>query len=136
MHYRPELPVILEAVSRWLGQEVRPLLTEPEQAFRVLIAQSLLAMCAAEQRAGDAADVAQFESLRALFGEPGAAQATHAERLRQIGELERRLAVALREGRLAESGPARAHVEHTLRDRLQVSNPRFDLSDDVEGAQG
>lgn len=137
MHDKPDKALLLDAVAKFLVEEVRPAIADPAVQFRTLIAANLAAIVAAEIRNEDRHDLAQLERLERLFHPDRPAPApppTRAEREARIRELETELARRIRERSLgaSETGLAVEHVKQTLREKLAVLNPRFDLREDLE----
>lgn len=136
MQDRPDLPALLTAVARFLQKDVQPQIGDKGLGFRVLIAAHLCGVAAAEAAGAEAEDGAQLARLVALLPEahegplPAGESARRALILRLQGELARRL----RAGALddATQTAARAHVLATLREKLRVVSPRFDLSAEIE----
>jgi hypothetical protein len=137
MQDSPDKAVLLEAVARFLATEVRPALADPALGFQVLIAANLAQIAAAEIRGEDAQDAAQLERLEKFF-RPNvplpAVPATRAERHARIRELEQELVARIRARTLgaSEIGDAWALVKQTLREKLAVVNPRFDLREEID----
>lgn len=131
---RPEKEVLLDAVARFLDKEVRPAVSDPRLAFRLLIAANLNQIVATELRLGEAHEAAQLARLRALAGLPPPAPGSAADRAAELRRLERDLARRIREEPLDDDARRRVreHVIATLRERLAVSNPRFDLASAIE----
>ena len=140
MQDRPDKATLLDAVARFLATDLREAQKEPADAavgFRVLIAANLVQMVAAELRLEDAQDQAQSERLRAIFGDasPQPATAQHrTDRHAAIRAMEADLASRLRDGSLDADrrAAARDHVRATLREKLAVTNARFDLSPTID----
>jgi hypothetical protein len=142
MQDRPDKTELLGGVARFLLQDVHPRIEAQDKglAFRVLIAANLLQIVSAEVRTEEAHDAAQLARLRALLPESDqTAQADGAPldaegRRRRIVELERALCARLRRPDLPEEERAAAlrHVKETLREKLQVVNPRFDTAAEIE----
>jgi hypothetical protein len=107
-------------VGAFLLGELAPKLEADKAAqFRVLIAANLVGMVANELRSGPERDARELARLRALLGvEGGDLEALNAE-----------LAQRLRTGSLAPAD-ALEHLFTTARETLEVTNPRFELSDD------
>jgi hypothetical protein len=136
MQDRPDASTLLEAVARFLGEEVRPAVSDPALSFRVLIAASLSATVARELATTEEQDQAQLERLRALLPDvapPGLTSERRAERHAAIATMEDELAARIRDDRLTDGQllAAHAHVERTLAEKLAVTNPRFDLRPEI-----
>lgn len=151
MQDSPDKEELLDAIARFLERDVRgallsnassrdrdaPAKSAQALAFRVLIAANLARIAAAEIRAEDEQDLAQLDRLRALL--PSIAiddvdLARRAGRREATLRLERALCDRLRAGSLEVDFRARAfvHLRETLREKLAIGNPRFDLRDEIE----
>ena len=131
MPERSEKEALLGAVARFLESEVRPVVTDPRLAFRLLIAANLNNIVAAELRAGDGAERAEMGRLRTLIPD---LVVDENDPHRACAELNRALAERLRSGEAMGAERLtyiRANLKQTLRARLAVSNPRFDLRPDI-----
>jgi hypothetical protein len=131
MQERPQPRAVLEALARFLLEELQPTVTDRRLAFRVLIAAHLASTLAAELELRPGHVEAELARLRVLL--PGVA----------VTEGEPRAALRILNAALVEQltrgdGPSddaalRAHLRATLADALGVLSPRFDLSPDIEG---
>ena len=131
MQERPSPRAVLEALSRFLLEELQPAVADKRLAFRVLIAAHLAATLAAELQAHRPQAEAELRRLRALLPElPVSSAETEAE----LSALNAALAERLRRGEPpADDAALRAHLRATLADALSVLSPRFDISSDIEG---
>lgn len=122
MQTRPSQPALLEAVAAFLLSDISSKL-EGDKAlqFRVLIAANLVGMVANELRTHDARWSAENSRLAALLGHSGS-----------LEELNVQLAKALRAGEFdgAKLPQAIDHVFATAKETLEVTNPRFDVSEE------
>ena len=134
MQNRPDASTLLDAVATFLISEVAPKL-EADKAlqFRLMIAANLASVVANELRTEDARFAAEASRLSALLPEVADAKKLssprRADRIEALGVLEAALAARLR-----EAGPDAAALEHlweTAKQTLQVTNPRFELSEDL-----
>lgn len=133
---------MLDAVSKFLLSEVKPAVTDPALGFRVLVAANLASIAATEIRQEDAHDDAELGRLRALMPDvalPGEVEDEEGrlgrpDRHVAIRHLNSALAERIRERRFDEGQMTHVwtHVASTLRDKLSVTNPRFDTRRDVE----
>ncbi len=131
MQERPSPRAVLEALSRFLLEEVQPALADKRLAFRVLIAAHLAATLAAELEARRPHAEAELRRLRALLPELPVVSAETATELRALNAA---LAERLRRGEHpSDDAGLRAHLRTTLADALGVLSPRFDTSPDIEG---
>jgi hypothetical protein len=136
MHDRPDKQTLLDAVAGFLALVVRPKIEDKALNFRVLIAAHLCSVASSEIRTEDVQDLAQLMRLAAIFpDEPPPPDLRRESRERSLRALEAELARRIREGSLDERQRALAvaHVRETLREKLRVINPRFDLSDTLAG---
>jgi hypothetical protein len=134
MQQRPDIPTTLDAVVRFLFQDVHPTVTDKGLQFRVLVAINALTQCASELRAEPVRSREELGRLRALFPELTASEPTSdAERAALIQKFDRELAERLRDGRLSANTESAAytHLVQSLRATLEATNPRFDLADEV-----
>ena len=140
MHYAPDAPGLLNAVAAFLGKDVRPAVKQhdPALAFRILIAESLCRIVAGELQSEDMLDLMELGRLKELlpdvaetWGETGRSRS---ERVAVIGKLNAALAERLRDGDHDDAFRASAvdHLQQALREKLMVTNPRFDTSDTIE----
>lgn len=136
MQARPDQPTLLEAVAGFLLEQVVPAL-EADKAlqFRVLIAANLASVVAGELRTEDARLTRELARLGRLLPDlPSSPEGRSTpERRAMLEALERALASRLRAGALSADEQRRAldHLLATARETLEVTNPRFDLSDEV-----
>jgi len=132
MQDAPDRDTLLANVAMFLMAQVEPALkAHPEGrglAFRTRIAAHLIMTVGRELAAEQAHDSAELARLQALLGlEPPADPPVGDARKRAIGGLRARLAEALRvDERALDDGAVRAGLLETLRDQLQVIQPRFD----------
>ena len=136
MQNRPDASTLLDAVAAFLMAEVAPKL-EADKAlqFRVMIAANVTTVVAAELRTEDDRFAAEAERLKALVPEAAGLPST-ALGMNGVRRDERMAALAALEAALVErlrnKGPDAAVLEHlweTAKQTLQVTNPRFDLSE-------
>lgn len=124
------MATLLDAVAGFLTRDLAAVKgVDPALGFRVAIAASLVQMVASELRQEDDHDEAQLGRLVGILGD-GGAMARRGERHAAMRAMEATLARMVREG--DDSQAVRDHVVATLRERLAVTNPRFDLSPDIE----
>jgi len=127
MQTRPDHPSLLDAVASFLLSDVAPKLEADKAAqFRVLIAANLAGMVANEVRTQNAWLQHELARLSGLLDMHGA------EGLEGLDTLERELAKRLRERTLDPKAQAAAleHLWTTAKETLEVTNPRFDLSEE------
>jgi Domain of unknown function (DUF6285) len=135
---RPDASTLLDAVGAFLLAEVAPQL-EADKAlqFRLLIAANLCAIVSGETKSFDGRLEREARGLQALV--PNAAAAAQlaspgrADRLEGLRALNLDLVERLRSGALspAERSAALEHLKSTARDTLRVTNPRFDLTEEL-----
>jgi hypothetical protein len=129
----PEKENILLAVAKFLGQEVRPHVTDPRLSFRLLVAAHLCGVVAQECASEEEADAAELGRLAALL--EGVPPSAHGRAGRAaIAAANVQLAASLRDGAVgADPGsPAWEHVMKTLTEKLAVSSARFDTRKEIE----
>lgn len=135
MQQRPDVSTTIDAIVRFLMSEIHPTVTDKGLQFRVLVAINALTQCASELRAEPQRSQQELAGLSALgLAQPEGGPLDDRARRARIAELDRALADALRDGSLSSAvdGPAFAHIVRSLRATLEVTNPRFDLSDAIE----
>ena len=125
MQNRPDHSTLLDAIASFLMGDLVPKL-EADKAlqFRVLIAANLATVVASELRTEPVRLASELARLRALPLTPALSPLAQGE-----GELNRELAARLRKGEL--SAEVLEHLIATARETLEVTNPRFDLSDEI-----
>ncbi|MBS1150546.1 MAG: hypothetical protein H6Q89_2244 [Myxococcaceae bacterium] len=130
MQNRPDASTLLDAVASFLMAEVAPKL-EADKAlqFRLMIAANLATVVAAELRTEDDRFAAEAARLKALVpGDFGPLSSPRRdERMAALAALEAALVQRLR-----AQGPDEATLNHlweTAKQTLQVTNPRFDVSE-------
>jgi hypothetical protein len=131
MQERPEPRAVLEALARFLLEELQPTVTEKRLAFRVLIAAHLTSTLAAEldERPRHAAE--ELARLRALLPDVPVGDGQPRAALRALNAT---LAERLSQGRgPADDAALRAHLRATLADALRVLSPRFETASHIEG---
>ena len=129
MQNRPDQPTLLEAIAGFLMADVLPKL-EADKAlqFRLLIAANLATVVASEVRTQGARLDSELGRLRKLM----ALTATLTPLAQGEGELHRlnrELAARLQKGEL--STEVLEHLIATAKETLEVTNPRFDLADEI-----
>jgi len=134
---RPDPPALLDAIARFLLEEVQPQVSDRRLSFRLLIAANLATTVAAELRSGEDRALGELRRWQDLL--PGvesgdAAGMSSAERARATRALEAEFLSRLRSGRLSrdEVRKARAHVRQSLVESLRWLNPHFDTSEEIE----
>jgi hypothetical protein len=137
MQQRPTKTALLQAIARFLAGEAYPNIPDKRLNFRVLIAANLANMVAAEMESEQALIDAEIARLVQLMPEaaPGRERAqSEVERRELLLELNRELAARIRHRRFspAEKRRAWAHVKETLARTLEIDNPRFDTSEQIE----
>jgi hypothetical protein len=139
MQTRPDASTLLDAVGAFLLAEVAPKL-EADKAlqFRLLIAANLCAIVSGESKSFDARLEREAKGLLALLPDATAAAARlsapqRAERLEGLRALNLALVERLRSAALsaAERAAVLEHLKATARDTLAITNPRFDLEEEL-----
>ena len=122
--------VLLQGLAMFLGQTVRPAVSDKGTAFRVRIAQHLAMSLALQLGREGECDQQAVDRLTALLdADPDTTTPSALAASRQA--LEEQLAVGLRDGTLDISDEVVAHIRQSLADELSWTNPRFDLSGDL-----
>jgi hypothetical protein len=129
MQDRPTAIELVEAVAQFLGDEIVPILTDPRMRFRGLIAANVLQVVARELRAGEAPLLSEWQRLVALLDQPGHEPPSRAEELYTAVEtLNYELCARIRAGEADVStwhDAVFTHVQATVTEKLQITNPRF-----------
>ena len=130
MQDRPDASTLLDAVSAFLMAEVAPKL-EADKAlqFRMVIAANLASVVAGELRTEDDRFAAEAARLQALVpGDPGRLSSPRRdERMAALAALEAVLVQRIRQRGTDEQ--TFEHLWQTAKETLQVTNPRFDVSE-------
>lgn len=128
----PDKASLLTAVARFLGDDrFKKELRDPALIFRLKIAAHVLETVAREDQLGDGHDHAELARLEQLFRMPLSPLELSPRTVREkIAALNKRLATELR-ARFDVPG-AHAHLKATLAEKLSVTQPRFDLKDEIE----
>lgn len=124
MQDRPTARELVEAAASFIEREIVPTVNDPRLRFRALVAANVLAIVSRELAEGDVALRAEWERLVTLLG----ADAPGEDLREEVDTMERALCAEIRSGR-AELGGFRnevlAHVEQTVKEKLQIANPRY-----------
>ncbi len=121
--------VLLQGLAVFLGETVRPAISDKGLAFRVRIAQHMAMSLAFEQQFAEGHDRAALRRLSVLLFEDVTVSTAAQAKVRRV-ELEAQLAAAIRDGTISPDA-ARPHIEQSLRDELSFTNPAFDLRKDL-----
>jgi hypothetical protein len=131
MQERPEPRAVLEALARFLLEELQPAVADKRLAFRVLIAAHLASTLAGELEGRPQHAEAELLRLRGLLPDAPVSSSDTRAALRILNSaLVERLAKGDAPG---GDAAVRAHLRATLADVLGVFSPRFDTSSDIEG---
>jgi hypothetical protein len=107
-------PDMLATIRDYLEKEILPTLGD-DKWFNVKVAVNLLATIERELRLGPTANEEEHARLAALLGTAGT-----------LEELNRALALAIREGRIALDDPGLLdHLRQTTADALRINNPQW-----------
>lgn len=129
MQERPEPRAVLEALARFLLEELQPAVTDKRLAFRVLIAAHLASTLAAELDARPLHAQAELRRLSALLPDvPVSSEVRVALRDLNAALVDR----FVQGSPLQDDAALRAHLRATLADALGVFSPRFDTSPNIE----
>lgn len=141
MQDAPDRETLLANVAMFLMAQVEPALKAHPGgrglAFRTRIAAHLIMTVGRELACEGEHDAAELARLRGLLGEPpgdSASGPVGAERQAEIVALRTRLAGVLRDdAQPIDAGAVRAGLMQTLREQLQVIQPRFDTRMTFDG---
>ena len=129
MQNRPDHSTLLDAIAGFLVGDLVPKI-EADKAlqFRVLIAANLATVVAGELRTRTARFGSEAARLSALLGNPNVPTDDAA-----LEALNRQLATALRQDTLSPTQLQGTldHLLATARETLEVTNPRFELTEDL-----
>lgn len=130
---RPDIAELLQGLSAFLDDDVRPALDDKRLSFRVLIASLTSQTLALQSQAADELRIDALERLAPILG-PQEIPLRAGERSALLARLEGELAERIRRGDLdaAPGSPAWRWVRQTLSGELRITNPRFDQSADIE----
>jgi hypothetical protein len=107
-------PDMLATIRDYLEKEILPTLSD-DKWFNVKVTVNMLATIERELRLGPAANEAERARLAALLDTPGT-----------LEELNRALADAIRDGRIAPDDPRLLdHLRRTTADALRINNPQW-----------
>lgn len=137
MQNLPDRNVLLQAVAGFLAQDVVGAVEDRAVAFRVRIAAHLVATVARELQGEEARDLDQMMRLSgALDSTVPIGLETRDDRHHVLRGMEAALLDRVRATPpdTDEALALRRVLQDELRARLAVVNPRFDLSEDVEGS--
>jgi len=122
MHDRPTAAELVEAVREYLERDVMEA-TAGRVQFLTRVAINALSTVQRELEVGGAQDAAQHARLVAIFSDNADL------RTAEFGtaELEQHLANAIRDDTLTaqQLSDATAHIRATVRDKLEVANPKY-----------
>lgn len=106
---------LLEAVSRFLADEVQPVITDPAMAYRLKVALNSLSIVTRECEQSGALAELEREQFSRVLGNQGSAEA-----------LNESLAEALREGRIDAASPeVLSALKAVSLAKLAIDNPRY-----------
>ena len=126
----PSRDALLSGVSRFLVEQVASALDDRGLAFRLKIAVHLIETVRRELANEVVHDARELAGLRALLGgDDGSAEDGHQA---EIQRLNAALADLIRDSDDLELEATKTHLMASLRDRLSVVQPRFDLGYDCE----
>ena len=131
MQDEPHKTALLIGVARFLDQDIRPQIADKALAFRLRIATHLLTTVVRELAFESQADAAELASLQALLGQADAPQPDAQRRAEAILAGNTQAVIDLESNQLSPDD-LHDHLERALAARLAVTNPRFDLSPEIE----
>lgn len=130
MQERPEPRAVLEALARFLLEELQPAVADKRLAFRVLIAAHLASTVAAELDERPRHAQAELSRLSALLPDVPVSSDVQVA----LRDLNAALVDRLKQKPPAPDDAAvRAHLKATLAEALGIFSPRFDTSSEIEG---
>lgn len=128
----PDKATLLGAVRRFLKSDLASTIDDPALRFRVLIAANLLGVVSRELELEHDHHLAEVTRLASLL------EGLDVEALSDLhGDTQRREALSPLYARLLEETDSDeaalfSHVKQTLAEKLEVVNPRFDLSPSID----
>ncbi len=139
MQDAPTHQQLLAAVALLLEDELDPALaaTHPRLAERARLAARICRTVMRESAGEEAQDAGELTRLSVLFpDDPAPYPATRDARRSRITMLTERMVLRLKNGEVREGERSylARHVKETLRERLAVNDPSFDLSAEIEAA--
>ena len=132
MQDRPSVDKLLAGVSRFLSEQILPGVEDRGQAFRLKVALYILATAQRELALSDTHNSREWASLLNLIGEDGPLPMERARRREEFDRLNAELASQIRAGGREGDEAVYAHLMETLREKLSVVQPRFDLRMECE----
>ena len=127
----PEPSALLFAIAGFLKDGVPT--QDPALSFRLRVCAGLLVAIGRGLIGGEAVEQAQLVGLAGALGLPEPQALDGAQRREQLTRLNAELASRIAQGQLDESLDALADgLRMMLASDLQLTNPRFDLRDDIE----
>lgn len=124
MQDHPTSLELINAVAQFLNAELAPTLSDPRLKFRALVAANVLNIVARELELSDAQLRAERERLNELLSENASGENLRAD----VERMTRELSQKIRAGEADEGAfhdATFAHVEQTVIEKLQVTNPKY-----------
>ncbi|TAH51147.1 MAG: hypothetical protein EYC68_11455 [Chloroflexota bacterium] len=124
MQDHPTSLELINAVAQFLNAELAPTLSDPRLKFRALVAANVLNIVARELELSDAQLRAERERLNELLSENASGENLRAD----VERMTRELSQKIRAGEADEGAfhnAVFAHVEQTVIEKLQVTNPKY-----------
>ena len=131
----PDKSDLLAGVQRFLAEHVGPALEDRGAQFRLKIAIYLLDIVQREMTHAEAQDRAEWSSLCHLLAIDRAMPTDENERRRVFQAANRALAAQIQAGHFEDDTAVRAHIMASMRAKLAVVQPKFDLRLACETAQ-
>lgn len=127
----PDDVAVLAAMATFLAKELR--VEDPAQAFRVKVAAHLLGGVARRLKVGEALDEQAIGLVAMLLGEAAPdGPLTSEDRARRLHDDQARLSARVLAGEIAPDDETLLQgLRALLASELALSNPRFDLDDQV-----
>ncbi|MCB9730546.1 MAG: hypothetical protein H6744_07885 [Deltaproteobacteria bacterium] len=133
MQDRPDREALLRAVAGFLKSDVVPAVADAGLRFRLLVATHVLGVVERELRGEHADWAAEAERLAGLGLAVDPQLVDEPARRRAVTEAQAALCARIDAAPPEDDLSAeRAHVLATLREKLAVVNPRYDLSPTIE----
>jgi len=123
MQDRPTAKELVEAVRKFLKEEVLPELEDSRTEYRMKVAMNGLGILERELAQEEELLKEEHERLSRLLGEDRATPGSLEELKNQVGELNRDLAGRIRSGEAPEG--TFEHLMKTVTGKLEVANPRY-----------
>jgi hypothetical protein len=128
MQDRPNIPILLEAISDFLLKEVLPLTKENEAlAYKTLVSWNMLGVISRELKNNESFLNAELERLAKFLEKKDLPTASSSfQKMEIIKSLTLELSDTIRENKICDpKTPEWEIVKQTLREKLEIANPKF-----------